>query len=52
MVQLGELVDKASLTSMFDIEPGYDLQSDINELDKASALPGLLVHSVEGHLKI
>ena len=52
MIQLGGLVDKAGLTSMFEIEPGDDLQSDIHELDKAAALLGFLADAYDSHINV
>ncbi len=49
LIQIGGLVDKSGLTSMFEIEPGDDLQSDIFELDKAAALLGFLVEMADNN---
>ena len=52
LIQIGGLFQKASLLPLFDIELGKDdLQSDLDELEKAAALLGFLIHAKDNFLK-
>ena len=43
LIQIGGIVEKSSLLSIFGIQLGEDLQSDLNELGKAATLLGFLI---------
>lgn len=51
LIQLGGLVEKASLLPFFNIETGDELQSDLEGLEKASAFLGFLICAREEFLK-
>ena len=42
LIQLGGLVDKIGLATLFAIAPGEDLEQNIESLDKAATLLGFL----------
>ena len=52
LIQIGGLFQKASLLPFFDIELGRDdLQSNLDELDKAATLLGFLIHAKDNFLQ-
>ncbi len=51
LIQIGRLVEKSSLLKTFEIELGEDLQSNLDENNKASSLLNFLIYSKDHFLE-
>ena len=51
LIQIGGLVEKSSLLKIFEIELGEDLQSNLDENDKAGSLLNFLIYSKDHFLE-
>jgi hypothetical protein len=45
LIQLGGLIDKVGLSTIFNINLGDDLQEDISAIEKAATLYGFLIEA-------